>query len=178
MPNSIPATVNELFLPGAFVLTALAVIWDLARRRIPNHLTLTAIAAGLAGHALASGLGGLAWSGVGLAVGLGLLLLPFLSGGMGAGDVKLMAALGAIVGARSVFEIALLSAVVGGALAFATALRDGKAREALARAFALCMPWRRAVSGTSLKTGELGSIPYGAAIAMGTWIWMLSGGIL
>jgi prepilin peptidase CpaA len=170
------------FLPGALAVTTLAVIWDLAERRIPNAITVAAMLGGLVGHALTGGIGGVGWSAGGLVVGLALLLVPALMGGMGGGDLKLMGALGALVGARQVFDIALLSGVAGGVLALAEALRRGVLKTALGRAAALCLPWRTgSKAGTSATgsgtVGELGSIPYGVAIGVGTWICVLRGGL-
>lgn len=172
------AMAGSWFLPGALLLTVLAVVWDLAVRRIPNAITLTAMAGGLAGHAIVHGGGGLAWSAAGLAVGLGLLLVPVLMGGMGAGDLKLLGALGAILGPRSVLEIALVSAVAGGFLALAVAFRRGVAGAALERAARLCLFWRRSSRAGGEETRpRLGSIPYGVAIGLGTWICVLGGGL-
>lgn len=169
---------------AALLLTAMAAGWDLAVRRIPNALTVTAMAAALAAHAaanagggLAGSVGGFAWSAAGLAAGTGLLLIPALFGGMGGGDLKLMAALGAILGPHSVLDIALVSAVAGGFLAFAAAVRRGVVRAALARALGLRRR-RRAPNPASPRPGALGTIPYGVAIAVATWICVLAGGPL
>lgn len=180
---------NSWYLPGVIALTVLAVIWDLAKRRIPNAITLTGMAMGLAGHAVMDGGRGLAWSAGGLAVGFGLLLVPVLMGGMGAGDLKLMGAVGALVGPGLALEIALVSGVVGGLLALAVALRGRVLRAALERAAQLCVPWRRngekqagehGNSGASEidrpRAGDLGSVPYGVAIGVGTWICVLGKG--
>ncbi len=166
------------FLPGVLLLTVVAAIWDLAERRIPNALTVAAMIAGLAGHALAGGKGGLGWSAGGLAVGFALLAVPVFMGGMGGGDLKLMGAVGALVGPRLALDIALISGIAGGVLALAEVLRRGVLKAALARTVALCTPWRRnrAESGTSGgQVGELGSIPYGLAIGVATWICVLRG---
>ncbi len=168
------------FLLGALALTLIAAGWDLASRRIPNLLTVTGMALGLGGHLAWQREVGLAWSIAGLAVGLGLLLVPVLLGGMGAGDLKLMAAIGSLVGPASVFEIALVSAVAGGCLAIAVALHRKVARAALRRAFSL-MRIRLPATATSTASaapapGAFGTIPYGVAIGVGTWLCLLGGG--
>ncbi len=83
------------------VLAALiiAVVTDLKDQRIPNWLTFTLALAGLAFHGVTGGLDGLGFSLIGLAIGLGVMLPPYLIGVMGGGDVKLMAAVGACLGA-------------------------------------------------------------------------------
>ncbi len=171
------------FLLGALVLTLIAAGWDLATRRIPNLLTMTAMALGVAGHLVMGRETGLAWSLAGLCVGLGLLLVPALIGGMGGGDLKLMGAVGAIVGPLAVFEIALVSAVAGGILAFAVALRRRVARAAFRQAFALVRPGSSSDAACSPDDaapapGALGTIPYGVAIGLGTWVCLLGHGPL
>ena len=77
-------------------------------------LTLPSILIALVYHTISSGTGGLLFSLAGLGAGIGLLILPYLMGGMGAGDAKLMGAVGAYVGARGVFIAFLFTAVAGG----------------------------------------------------------------
>ena len=172
-------TVGPLVL-GALVLSLIAAGWDLASRRIPNLLTVTGMALGLAGHLALEREAGLAWSLAGLVVGLGLLILPCVLGGMGGGDLKLMGALGALVGPASVFEIALVSAVAGGVLALGVALHRRVARAAFRQAFA-ALGWKTREPAAPLVAapparGALGTIPYGVAIGAGTWLCLLGHG--
>ena len=60
----------------------------------------------------------------GLLLGMGLLMIPFLLGGMGAGDVKLMATIGALKGASFIFQVFLISAIAGGILSLLYLLYD------------------------------------------------------
>ena len=170
------------FLLGALALSLIAAGWDLASRRIPNLLTVTAMAVGLAGHVMFEREAGLAWSLAGLVVGLGLLVLPCILGGMGGGDLKLMAALGTLVGPASVFEIALVSAVAGGVLALGVALHKKVARAAFRQALSV-LGVRPREAPAPLKSapparGALGTIPYGVAIGAGTWLCLLGRGPL
>ena len=95
------------------VVATIACVTDLRTRRIPNVLTFGA-AAGACGFYLADrGLGGLGWSAAGWLVG-GLLFLPlFALRGLGGGDVKLLAALGAWMGTSALLPIVLLSSLIG-----------------------------------------------------------------
>jgi len=116
------------------VLAAVAVtagIWDLRTRRIPNWLVLTGLLLGFL-------LNGFLFYGQGVlrsAGGMGLALLIYLPmyvlRGMGGGDVKLMAALGAIAGWRLWLGIFIVSAILGGILAVILTLAKGRLRRTL-----------------------------------------------
>ena len=128
-------------------LAALAVavagcVTDLGYRRIPNALTFGS-AAGAFGYFLAGeGLRGLGWSIGGWAVGL-LMFLPFFAlRGIGGGDVKLLAALGAWLGPGSAVWLALFAALAGGPLALVVALSKGYLGRAFANMWGLLMFWR------------------------------------
>jgi len=143
----------------AMVLTAAAT--DLQRRRIPNWLTfgawLVALPVQMTIHGLAAGTS--VWA-LGWLTGFGIFLPLYLMRGMAAGDVKLMAAVGAWLGADLALWIALATFVMGGAWALTQVLLSGKARQ-LARNL-----------GGIVLTGQggpsVGSLPYGAVIAAGT----------
>lgn len=98
-------------------LVAIAAVFDIRFRRIPNWLNLAALLLGLAANAYLAGLHGLGRSALGFAVGFGLYFPLFLLHARGAGDVKLLAAVGSIAGPGNCFAIFLLAAVLGGALA-------------------------------------------------------------
>ncbi len=108
------------------LLCALALYFDLALRKIPNYLTFPAMLLGLFYHVLTGGWGGLWLALSGLLLGGGLFLPPFALGGMGAGDVKFLAAVGALQGARFVLAAALLAALAGGAAALLCLLLQGR----------------------------------------------------
>jgi prepilin peptidase CpaA len=80
------------------VFSALCATIDYRTKRIPNWLTMPAAVMGLAYSSLAPGGVGIGWSLAGFAVGLSLLMVPWLLGGGGMGDVKMLAALGAWLG--------------------------------------------------------------------------------
>lgn len=111
-------------------VVGLAAMLDIKYRRIPNWLTLTTAAAALVGGCLFFILqgdwpGGWDWlqfSAKGWLVGIGIFLIPFMLGGMGGGDVKLLGAIGALKGMSFVIETALLGALWGGLLAIVAIL--------------------------------------------------------
>jgi prepilin peptidase CpaA len=126
---------------AALIVAALACVTDLRSARIPNLLTLSAIAAALAFHALAPTGVGLAAAGLGLLVGL-IVFFPFFAlGAMGAGDVKLTAALGAWLGWHAAINVALYGALAGGVLAIVVALWHGYLRTALRNLQTLLSHW-------------------------------------
>ena len=71
-------------------------------------------------YSFAAGIDGFFFSLKGIAVGIGVLLIPYLLGGMGAGDAKLMGAVGGFLGAKGVFGAFLLTAAIGGIYALLT----------------------------------------------------------
>lgn len=100
------------------LLLGIAIYLDLRRHRIPNWVTVPACLTGILYHVWSHGLaGGLPFSLKGLAAGLVILIIPFLMGGMGGGDVKLLAALGCWSGASGVFNLFLYGALAGGGIA-------------------------------------------------------------
>src|ERR1700691_2392518 len=83
------------------VIVLAASVTDIRSRRIPNWLTLSGVTAGLVLHGIVGGVAGLKSSFAGMLLGFGAYLAPYCLRAMGAGDVKLMAAVGAIVGPAS-----------------------------------------------------------------------------
>jgi prepilin peptidase CpaA len=150
-----------------FVLLAalgLATASDLRQRRIPNLLTFSAVGLGLALNAGFFGLDGLSQSAQGLGLGLGMLLPLFVLRWMGAGDVKLMAAIGALKGPEFVLFACLWAAVFGGAIALIGLLRARRFGLAMAHLYySRLMPQ----PGGSFMSGAW-RMPYAPAIALGT----------
>jgi prepilin peptidase CpaA len=129
---------------AALVLASIACWTDLRTRRIPNVLTFGAAAAGLAFHAFFSGSGPLTAL-AGWITGVLIFAPLFLLRGMGAGDLKLLGALGAWLGPLMAFRIGLWSALAGGLLAIVVALAHGYAGQARRNIWLLLTHWR--VSG-------------------------------
>jgi len=87
---------------------------DTLYAKIPNVFVLTLTLCGFGLHVWLDGVAGL-WTALsGLLAGFMLLLVPYLLGGMGAGDVKALAALGALLGAETILQVALYMALFGG----------------------------------------------------------------
>lgn len=120
---------NSPYLAIAVVAALVASVWDIKTRRIPNWLTLSAILAGLAVHAVVGGTGDMLIALVAALVGGGIFAIFFVAGGMGGGDVKLMAAIGAIVGFQSLFQVMVLTAIMGGVFAICLALTRGRLKQ-------------------------------------------------
>lgn len=106
-----PATPYMINLLAILVLTGIALVWDLRWRRIPNWLTVTALALAFVTQVAFAGAPGFLFAFKGFAAGFGIMLVLWFIGGGGGGDVKLMAALGAWLGAVGV-AIVLLGSVV------------------------------------------------------------------
>src|SRR5712691_5576538 len=94
-----------------------AAYFDLRWRRIPNWLVGATIAMSFVWHTSTSGWDGLKMSGAGLLVGLALLLPLYLLKGMGAGDVKFFAAIGAAVTFNHVLSVFVFAALIAGGMA-------------------------------------------------------------
>lgn len=108
---------------------------DIKQHRIPNMLTFSALVAGFSLQLLLQGWDGLTYSLSGLAVGF-LILMPFyLKGGMGAGDVKLMAAVGAFLGFENVLLAVGLSLFVGSIMGIFLLIILGGIKAAMQRYF-------------------------------------------
>ncbi|MBI3695019.1 MAG: prepilin peptidase [Acidobacteria bacterium] len=101
----------------SILIGALATVEDLYRRRISNRTSIAAFAMGLAAQTALHGLKGAGNALAGTFIGFVVFLIFFLLGGMGAGDIKLMAGFGAVVGAGQILMAALLTAIAGGLLA-------------------------------------------------------------
>jgi prepilin peptidase CpaA len=110
------------FPAGSLLCATLSAVYDVRSRRIPNFITLPAIAFGLLLHAIVGGWRQLATAAAGgLICGL-IFLIFYLAGGMGAGDVKLITATGCIVGLSLIGHLLILTALAGGVMAIGLAL--------------------------------------------------------
>lgn len=147
-----------------FLIVGAAAVYDYRTRRIPNYITLPALLIGLVLNTYQSGFKGLEESLLGLLLGGLLLLVPFVLGGMGAGDVKLLAVVGALNGSHFVIFTFIYGAIAGGVMALLVLLLRGRTTAVLNNLVLTLL-----VPGQSLVKSNLG-IPYGIAIFIGTVI--------
>jgi prepilin peptidase CpaA len=122
---------QPLNLPALVVLVAAlaAAVTDLRAFKIHNLLTLPLLVSGLVYHAAVGGKPGLLDSFLGMLFGFGILFLFYLLGGMGGGDVKLMAGVGAWLGAPLTFVVFVASSLAAGVYALAVVLFTRSGRE-------------------------------------------------
>ena len=166
--------ISSVAFAGLAVGVVIATVIDIRTRRIPNSLTASMAGVGLA--LAAAGLSGLSLpaAAAGFVLGLVLMLPGHMLGATGAGDVKLMAAVGAIVGPALVVKAFLFTALAGGLLALIVAVRRKRLAATVggtARMIAAPVAARREIqSATSASR-----FAYGPAIAVGSVIAALVG---
>ena len=148
-----------------FIL-AFACYGEIKERRIPNWLTLGAIALGVGSAIIEGGLAGLADSALGLAIAGGLFLPFCLLGVVGGGDMKLMAAVGAIVGWPMVLRVLCDTCIAGGLIAVAIMAWNGILLTTLANVFRIMVGMPRKQQG--LRNPPM--VPYALAITAGTLV--------
>ena len=155
---------------------------DLRTRRIPNYLTLGTAVAGLAYNFMSQGLPGLANGLLGMLLGFAFLVLPYLWGGMGAGDVKAMAALGAWLGPKLTVFLFCYMGIAGGVIALGYLVWQGSLWEKIKQGWTFLLNLilsrpdgpPRPPSPSRVTAG----IPYGVAIAVGMLVLVGAGGRL
>jgi len=155
--------------------TVLAGVFDLTQRRIPNWLILFGLLVGFLLH-LAGGVSQLLESVAGFVVGILLFFLPFALGWLGAGDVKFMGAIGAVLGVEWIPRVLFYSALAGGLLAAFAIFTKGVNIQFLKRTWRdikLLLVSRGSVLPEPIAIEEesrASTIPYGVAIGVGTLI--------
>lgn len=150
------------------LVISICVITDLKSRTIYNVVIFPALTAAFVIQAVTGGWNGLADSFLGFILGFCILIIPYLLGGMGAGDVKLLALVGALQGASFVFDTAVYMALIGGVIALAVILfKDGiRERLRLLGYVLFCLRFRFRPNLQGVWTA--GAYPYGIAIAGGS----------
>jgi prepilin peptidase CpaA len=141
-----------------------ATVDDLARRQIANWIPAAALAGGFGWQIGQDGWMGAVHALAGAAVGFSVFLVFYLLGGMGGGDVKLMAGFGALLGTGRLIEAALWTAGVGGVLALGVV-----GYQSVRRRFV-----KTNETAAEKERGE--SIPYAPAITLGVWLSLVPKG--
>jgi prepilin peptidase CpaA len=169
---------TAVFVAAVGLYVALAAATDIRMHRIPNYLTVPAAVAGLLYHTLAPTGGGPLVALGGLAVGFSLLFVPWLLGGSGMGDVKLLAALGAWLGWKALlaaFAAAILLAAVGTLviLTYNSLARGSSNRGQQA------MDLRRLITAQPARRRPARVLPFAVPVALSTWTvlaWLVTHG--
>jgi prepilin peptidase CpaA len=156
------------------ILVAIAAIFDIRYRRIPNWLVLAGVIVGVAWNVYASGWSGLLRGAEGLGLGFILYFPLYLIRARGAGDVKLLAAVGAVTGPGNCLWIFLLTAVLGGIIALVLLLFRGRVRKTFFNVAWIIQdllhfraPYRSS-DELDVTTNKGLRLPHGAMIAVGT----------
>jgi|SRR5580658_1848677 prepilin peptidase CpaA len=177
---SFPPVVFQTIL---LLLVVIAAVYDIRFRRIPNWLVLAGLALGVGLNTFLSGWLGLRSSLLGMVVAFLIYFPLYLLRGMGAGDVKLMAAIGAIVGPANWFGIFIISALAGGIAAAILLLARGRLASSLwnigflfQRVLSFKAPYAR--EELDISSPKSVKLPHGVAIAAGSvlflaaaWMW-------
>lgn len=157
---------------AALSIASFACLFDLRTRRIPNWLTFGAAAAGLVFQWVTGGATGFAYGVGGWATGVALLIAPYALGGMGAGDVKLIGALGAWLGPLDTFWLAMYTGIAGAGMALLVSVWHGYLRRAAGNTWLLLTYWRvsgiKPFPGLTLSTSPGPRLAYAAPILAGT----------
>jgi prepilin peptidase CpaA len=168
-PRRMPSILNELPWVAAATLALAAGYTDWRSRRIPNWLTVPGLLAGLTANALAAGWPGTKDSLLGAGLGLALLLPFVVIRVLGAGDWKLVGALGACLGLHHLPTVLLAAVLVNGAVAIAMIIRKRRVIQTmrnfahmLAAVFSLHLPG----PALTLDNPEAVKVPFGVAVAV------------
>jgi len=157
-----------LFIIAALMVST-AMGFDYKERRIPNFITYPALLFGIVIHATHGGWNGLSASLLGFVVGGGVFLLFYAVGGLGAGDVKLMGSIGALLGAEKIVLVMLLTSCIGAVMAVYVLWRKSGFG-------AIPKQLKRVWTHTDENEISEETIPYGVAIGMGTLITLMLSG--
>lgn len=158
------------------VVLVTAAAWsDLRTRRIPNWITVPGAMLGFLLQSFYGGLNGALASLAGAGLGLGIFLGFYMAGGMGAGDVKLFSAVGALVGPRALILVFVFTGLLGGIAAVVLAVYRGRLRQTLLQTGMLLLDfgrlrWREPRAESAAAPPEALRLPYGAVIAGGTLV--------
>ncbi len=169
---------SYLFAGSVAVYTLSAAITDIRYHRIPNYLTVPAAVLGLLFHTFAPNGWGIVNALAGFAVGFGLLLMPWILGGGGMGDVKLLAALGTWLGPKWMIIAFGLSIAIAAAMALCVMAFNGT-KNALVNSNENTL--RAGNSGGTITAPRAKVLPFAVPVALCAWVvvlWLLQKGAL
>lgn len=155
-----------------------AAVYDVRYRRIPNWLTVSGVLVGIALNSFLFGWAGLRISLLGLAVAFGVYFVLYALHAMGAGDVKMMAAVGAMVGWEDWFGIFVFTAILGGVAALVLVLARGRFKRTVFNVSFILSEMksgRPAYLGKEeldVRSSKALGLPHGAVIAVGTLLFL------
>ena len=159
-------------------IVSIAAYTDMDRRRIPNWLTAIGVLAGFFLNVFLYGQAGLKNAALGLGFALLIYFPLFVVRGMGAGDVKLMAAVGSLAGPGNWLRIFILTALLGGIIAVIVILYRGSLGRAIRNIKGLLASSIRGRAPyqdnpeLDVTSGAGLSLPHGAVIALGTFLYV------
>jgi prepilin peptidase CpaA len=176
--NANPMSAQQTIWVLALAFTFAAAWVDWRTRLIPNWLTMSGIVFGIALHIWMAGWRGAIASAEGMGLALALLLPLVLLRALGAGDWKLMGAIGALLGPAMLTFVLLASILVSGAMAVALMVTSGRIRTTIRNIFSLLRGFAllglRPNQEISLDNPQLIKLPFGVAAAAGTLICFLA----
>lgn len=160
------------------IVLLIAVVNDVRFHKIPNWLTYPTMIGAIIYHTTMNGLEGLLFSVEGMGMGIALLIVLFLMGGMGAGDAKLMGAVGGLLGPKGVFTAFIFTAIMGGIYALVLLTLHGYLKETAKRSGTILKTFiltKQFIYIPSPKREKRPRLCYGVAIALGTLISLALG---
>lgn len=162
----LPYTTHDVRLAILVCFLVVSAVTDICRGKVYNWCTLSAALAGIIIGGIEGGLSGIGFYFASWLLGIGLLFLPFAVGGIGAGDVKMLGGVGALMGPVFVVETLLWGAICGGIMALMWMLCRGALSEQLRKV--LIMAHTRTLLDEDFRNRKSGdNLPYALAIAMG-----------
>jgi prepilin peptidase CpaA len=166
---------NSFLLFFAVLTVTVAALYDIRSRKIPNFITYPSMAISLVYCSLVDGMQGFAFSAGGLILGVTFFLIPYILGGMGAGDAKLMGALGATLGPGGLVNAALIIALAGGVYAVVLLIINRPyCKEFIKRNFLVLRTFAvtRQINPVPVIGQDRPVLCYGLAIALGTILYV------
>ncbi len=158
-------------------ILVIAAVIDIRYHRIPNWLTFPTIIAGVIYHSASAGIQGCLSSAVGTLLGMAFFLPFYIKGGTGAGDVKLMGAVGGFLGPAGVFYAFIFSSIAGGIYAVILLLRHRLFRETFTRYWYMLITFLFYHKMLYIPPRDEAAMPvlrFGVAIAAGTISFVLA----